>query len=307
MITDLTPRPEFGEERSRVLADAIKTVRGLESELGPGTVGTAAPVEVAERLFRQLDRAVAEFDRSPEIYPLKEDYFTGHGASMPVSFKDLTERYGFYWMRLPIVLKPADDMPFVKLQCAIEFNPRAQSDEPRPRALMIFPDKKFKSYMEINDSLQVGVGANAELEVAAGIPTLQAGQNKFATQGAAQAKVGGRIDVRIGPFNYTWKKAVVDHSPVGTGKVFWQLDGAEFLADDGPNFVAVLQIPKGMEQVEIAAVLRAYPRFDLLTANIKRVLRYFTSKTRGFLEAGAPVEHNVLWDISSSLESVRAA
>jgi len=305
MTTDFNVVAEFGAERANLLADAIKTVRALDSELGPGESAPGAPASVAERLFRQLDQAVAEFDSTPEIYALEESYFAGQKMPVPVTFKELATRYSFYWLRIPIVLKPAESMPFVKFQCAIEFNPHAQAGESRPRAMMIFPDKKFKTYMEVNDSLQLSVGANADLEVAAGTPDVGAGKNKFSAQGSAQGKTAGHLDVTVGPFNYSWKKAVVDHSPVGTGKVFWQLDGAEFLAADGPNFVAVLQVPKGMGKVEIAAVLRAYPRFDLLTADIKLVWKHLSGRTQSLLGAGAPVEHDVIWDVTSSLGNAR--
>jgi len=73
-------------------------------------------------------------------------------------FRDLRERFKFYWVQLPVHLFPAEGMPFTKLECAVEFNPTVIEGHLRPTAYMIFPDRKFKKLLEFSDHLQVDIG-----------------------------------------------------------------------------------------------------------------------------------------------------
>jgi hypothetical protein len=249
--------------------------------------------------LEQLERVDAEFGPYPEIYPLKEKHFQEHDLKIPVRLKDLIKNNRLYWLRFPIMLKPVDDFPFTKLKCGIEFNPQVQAGHLRPLALMIFPDVKFKKYIEVTDSVEFNIGENAELIVAGGIPSL--GQTTPGVKAQAEAKASGRLQVAIGPFNYVWKKAVIDHTPINNAKVFWTLDGTEFLQGDDPNFVVVLQVPKPVDQVVVAAGLKALPRFKVWTADVSKLFRFLTSDQTELIRNGALVTKTKVWDITPSL------
>lgn len=292
-----------GPSRADLLSEAQRTISGLGSELGrePGPGGESGS-EAAQRLLSQLGQSIVELGAYPEVIQLKEEHFSEHGFDAPKRFKDLSKLYRFYWLRIPLTLQPAENMPFVKLQCAVEFNPDTREGHLRPRAHMILPDRKFKKLLELSDSLELGIGENFEFEAAAGIPKLQAGKLKAEAEGGVSAKAAGRLGFIVGPFTYTLKRAQVEHSPTDTEKVFWRLEGAEFFQEDEPTLIVVLKVPIAVKEVQIAAALEASHKFNLLAADLGDALLYFRERVANFFRKGAPIQSPPrVWDITPHL------
>jgi hypothetical protein len=289
-----------GLPREQVMAEAALTVRGLESELGSEQAAPGEDAKAIEALLSQLGGVIAEFGASPDILPLTEEHFTAHGLPVPVRFRDLAVNNRFYWIRLPITLMPADGMPFVKLECAVEFNP-GQAPNLRPRASSIFPDKKFQEMMKSNTALEFGLSENLDLDASAGLPKVKGGIGSFKADASASGKLGATLGVKIGPFQYVWKRALIDNTGPGKEKVFWRIEGAEFFQEDQATFVIVLQVPRAAAEIKIAAALQAYPEISLLTANLSQVMKYLTSRAQNFFRGGAPVRDTRVWDLSGSL------
>ena len=290
-------------DRSALISEAKHTLRGLTSELGGASkASTSASIDAAELLLAQLDSAVVEFGAQPDVYKLNKEFFKEHNLAIPLRFENISKDFKYYWLRFPITFKPANnDMPFIKLKCAVEFNPNVSEGHLRPKTHAIFPDKKFKEYIGLSDSLELKIGEDAELEVAAGIPATQIGLEKASAGGNVGAKAAGQLMLKIGSFEHTWKRAEVDHSPVGTEKVFWLLEGAEYFYGDDPGFIVILKVPRVVDRVDIAAALSAYPKFSLAVATPGEALRYFTEKAANFFRKGVPVQAVKIWDITPNL------
>ncbi len=290
-----------GTDRAQLLAEAAHTVKGLGSELSGETQGPDSAVEAASRLLADLNQEIAEFSSFPDVIELNEERFTEPGLPVPPHFKALSERARFYWLRFPITLYPLEKMPFTKLECAVEFNPGVSQGHLRPRAHMIFPDKRFKKLFEVTNSVEFGIGANFELEAASGKMNVQAGLAQAQAEAGAEAKVGGKTGFILGPLTCAIKKAQLDHSPIGSERVFWRLSDADFIREDDPSFVVVLQVPKEVTQLKIAAALQAYHSFSFPAAGLVEAIRYFGERLATFFRKGAPIPDTQTWDITSRL------
>jgi hypothetical protein len=280
------------QDRTALLHEADKVIRGLTQELGPGNPSATVEEAAATRLLKQLDQEVARFGEHPEVLQLTARDFTEHGLEVPVQFADLEHDYCFYWTRIPLVLKPLDGQPFVRLKCALEFNPGADAHL-RPRARMILPDRKFKTLLEVNDSVELRIGENFEFEPS--LPKLPIGT------ASVEAKAAAKLGLVAGPFTYRLRRAQVDHSPAGSATVFWSLEGSEFFQESDQDLIVVLQVARGVTQVRIAAALQAYHSFRLLSASLGELISYVGRRLTNFFQAGAPVEHTIVWDISPNL------
>jgi hypothetical protein len=290
-----------GTSRDALLAAARPTVRGLPREFGDAPKAAPAAPSPADLLLDQLSRAVAEFSVYPDVFALNERHFEAHGLIVPARFKDLSREHRFYWLRFPITLKPAENTFFKKLKVAVEFNPEVIEGHLRPRAHTILPNRKFKQLMELSDSLEIRIGEDFDFEAKVAPPEVQVGGSKVDAEAKVDAKAAGKLGLIVGPFRYTWKKAELDHSPTGTEKVFWSIDGSQFFQEDEPTFVVVLQVPKTVKQVQIAAALQAYHHFNLAAAGLADAIRYLAQQAQNFFRSGAPVENKQVWDISPSL------
>lgn len=292
-----------GEEREAILAEAKKTVGALRSELSDTVPGAPdAAEEAALRLLEEIDQAVARFSAYPDVIALEEKHFTAHGLTVPPRFRDLRRQARFYWLRFPVVLKPAAGTAFSKLQCAVEFNPGVLEGHLRPRAALILPDRKFQQALQFGGGLDVRIGESFEFEVDTGKLEAGGGGASATGQGKADVKLAGQLGLVAGPFTYTLKKAVIDHTAPGAEKVFWTLTGTEFIQGDDPTFVVVLQVPDGVEEVKIAAALQAYHGFDLGGGTLGEALRYLRQRVAAFFRAGAPTRDPKVWDITPNLQ-----
>jgi hypothetical protein len=135
--------------------------------------------------------------------------------------------------------------------------------------------------------LELRISEDFQLTAATGPIALQGGPAKLQAGAGVDTKAATKLGVVAGPFKYSWKQAIVDHTAPGSEKVFWKLSGAEFTQSDDFSFVVVLQVPNGVEQLQIAGALRAYHGFDP-AATLGEFFAYFGKRLKAFFKAGAP-------------------
>jgi hypothetical protein len=294
---------DFGaQSRAELLTQVGKSVAGLASDLGGGVPKKGKAHEAARQLLADLGTEIAQFSTFPEIVPLKAEHFELHGVKAPARFTDLSQNHRFYWIRFPLTLRPADNKPFVKLQCAVEFNPGKDPGHLRPVAQMILPDKRFQTLLQGNASLTLGIGEDFEFKASGAqdiaVPVANVAA---AAKGSVDVKVAGAAGMAVGPFTYTLKKARINHSGSGTERVFWTLDGAEFFEEQEPVLVVVLRVPNEVKEVQVAAALQASHEFKILAAPIGALLEYLGKRISEFFRAGAPAAHTQVWDLTPRL------
>lgn len=307
---------EFGDaDRAALLGEARRTIGALRSELGDAGVAPRAGVPPAPRapgapdageqaaldLLDSFDRAVAEFGGYPDVVRLEERHFTEHGLTVPARFRELRRTHRFYWLRFPTVLRPRPGTVYDRLQCGVHFNPDVREGHLLPRAAMILPDRRFQEILAADLGGEVRIGESFEFEASTGRLERQAGPASAAGAASVDAKAAAGLGLVAGPFRYSVKRALVDHTAPGAAKVLWTLAGTEFLQTDDLAPIVVLQVPDGVDRVTVAGALRAYHRFDP-AADVGQAFRYFTERLRAFLRAGAPTAAPpVVWDITPSL------
>ena len=266
------------QDRAALLNEASRSIRDLHGELGDAGEPSAGAAETAAtRLLQQLNQEIARFGDHPDVLQLTEKDFTAHGLQVPVQFTELEHDYAFYWTRVPLVLKALEAQPFVRLKCGLEFNP-GEDAHLRPKARMILPDKKFKTLLEVNDSVEFRIGENFEFQPS--LPKLPVGTASI------DAKAAAKLGFVAGPFTYRLRRVQVDHSPTGSATVFWSLDGSEFFQENDPEMIVVLQVPREVKQVKIAAAMQAYHSFRALSATLGEVVAYLKRRLKNFVEAG---------------------
>jgi hypothetical protein len=296
----------FGDDdRSAFLNEARVAVSAMRMELddrGTATAGAPTPAEQAALvLLEGFDAAVAEFSAHPDMIKLEETHFSEHGLTVPPRFRELSQRFRFYWMRFPTVLKPAPGSAFHKLQCAVQFNPAEKDGHLLPRALMILPDRKFKEIASGNLGLSVKIDETFELKATAGELTKVAKNVGVDADAGVDAALAGKLGFVAGPFNYKWKRAEVDHTAPGASKVFWTLSSSEFTESDDMQFIIVLQVPSEVDQLEVAGALRAYHRLNP-AADVGEAFKYLRTRAAEFFRAGAPTNAKAtVWNLSRSL------
>lgn len=288
-----------GESRETLMQEAQETISGLARELSDTrttrSLGASAE-NPAEQLLKELNEQRAFLSRQLDFLKLEEAHFAEQNLPVPDLFKRLSERYAFYWLHLPVGYSARPNMPFVRVECAIEFNPN-MADDQRPVSALILPDKKFLNLLQANAEATVKLGTNFEFEAQTGELSLP-NVGGSAGVSTAVATSGG---ISVGPFNYRLVRAQIEHSGEKTHKVFWRISGADFFRERVPQFAVVLQVPRSVTQLQVAAAVQAYANFNFAAAGLGEIIAYLGQRLANFLRAGAPVRDANLFDLSARL------
>jgi hypothetical protein len=252
-------------------------------------------------LARALVGDVASFAASPVVYKITDDDFLQQKQNVPFRFKDLSRLYNFYWLYFPIALFPRRDTAFNRLEVAVEFNPTEEAGHLRPKAYQILPDKKFDTLLQARQQLELGLDENFELSVKTGALTGKAGAAEGKMEAGVGVKAAAGAGLVAGPFVYTIRRAKIEHTSVGSERVFWRLDSKEFFQGDDVPLVVIAQVPKETTSVRIAAAMQAYRHFNWLSAPLQSVIGELPRALKTFFKGGAPLRDEANWDISPML------
>jgi hypothetical protein len=285
-------------DRKALLEEAARRLDALGGYLGPTPTSPQTPEgDVA----RDLMDDVVDFSGFPVVYKITDKDFLTHNLNIPIRFKDLSQAFNFYWVYFPIALFPKHNWGFNRLDIGVKFNPDEPIQHLRPKAYQILPEKKFQTLIETSMHLEVHIDENFEFNAQAKIPHVNLGPAGGKLDAGVNAKVAGGLGSVVGPFVYRMKRAKIDHTPIGMEQVFWRLDGTEYFQDDDPPLIVILQVPKEIREVKLAAALRAFRYFNRASASFQQAVRELPLRVQTFITQGMPVDRKKAWDITPRL------
>lgn len=286
-----------GIDRQALLAEAAAQLDASLGHLGTGQQSAASD---AGAFTRGLAADAARLPAYPDVYRITEKDFIARGKPAPVAISELASKFNFYWVAFPIGLQPQQHWGFHMLEVRVEFGIGAPPHL-RPKAFRILPEKRFAQALRANMSLAFTLNENLDFEVDAGRLEASHGDAKA----RAGARAGGKLEAGagavFGPFEYSVKKAKIDHSAPGLEWVFWRLDGAEFFQEDTPALITILQVPKALTRCEVRGELQASRYFSFGTAPWQKAIAQLGPGLRRFFDEGMPLRHEMPWDITPSL------
>ncbi len=296
-----------GESRQEMFQEAVDALVAEGHPLGAAVDGSALSLDLdpeqkaASDLLQQLKTHVAELGDNPQMLELKAKTFEEYGWAVPKQFRDLGKTHRFYWMQVPVFLSQLENMPFSKLELAIEFNPAEAQSTRKPVSVLIFPDKRIKQIAKFEQGASLKVGENFELDVATPELDLKAGAAKAEGQAGVELGASGGFSLALGPFNYDLKKLELEHTDLGNSKVFWKVFSARYLHTERPQFIVVFQVPRQVTQLKVAAAMQAYHQFDTGAAGLTQVFKVFRDKVSNFFRQGAPLQDTTVWELTEKL------
>ena len=292
-----------GLDRAELIVESAAELDVLSGVYGAQDSSERAP---EARLARMLSEEFAELPHHPDVLEITAADFAASGHEVPLTFSRRAETNAFYWMRLPLTLRPKLDWAFSRLELAVEFNP--EDDEPasqRPVAYAILPNRDFADRFQARATLDVAF--NAAFELTAGLPevTIPIGAPVAVTTAAeASARLGAGLGVTT---QYEWRlqKARIDHTETGLPRVFWRIDGTQFFAQEVPTPIVVVQVPRAAGRLEVAAAMQAYRHVSLLNASLAQKITELPGRLKAFFTGGSPLRDERSWDLTPSLLRAR--
>ena len=283
-----------GVDRAALMKDAANQMDLLFAHLGPDAQVQKSNEGDKIRDLADEDAWLAEF---PEIYRITESDFPVVNNAVPIAYTELSRSHNYYWLKIPIGLKPKRNWAFNMIEVAIEFNPDESLGHLRPKAYQIFPHKKFQTYLEAHQYLKIGLDENFNLmlkpdELKTDLGKLEIGTGVVFSGGAG---------ITLGEFNYQVKRPKIYTTDQGLSRVFWRVDGAEFFQEDILELVVIAQVPKETKSVNLTAQLQAYRNFNFAAAELKQLVEELPKMVRNFFKGGLPLPDEKQWDLTPRL------
>lgn len=284
-------------DRQAILSEAATLIDAAVGHLGPGGQVTESD---EGRLTRALSADEARLPAYPDMHRIRDEDFIAGNKLVPVTIQQLAKSFNFYWLRVPIGLRPQLHWAFNLLEVRVEFGAGAPAHL-RPKAYRILPDKQFKTLLEANISLEFKLNENLEFEASTGKLAAAAGPAAAIANAGAGGTAKAGAGALFGPFQYSVKQARIDHTAPGLEWVFWRLDGAQFFQDDVPELITILQVPKEMKACEVKAELQASRYFNFAAAPLQKAIAQIPGMLKRFFDAGLPLRDEKTWNVTPSL------
>jgi hypothetical protein len=221
------------KSRSRRLKKEINktsaSIRELDREL-----------KVAERWRITLDPYVDALELIP-LYKLKK-------IKIPAEIKLSSKKFDFYDLTFGGDILVKKGMSVRRLDLDLVFDVNLRKNARHAIAHSIFPTTEWRKYGEA--SLTFGVTGNLGFKV------------PIAPSGVPIAKIGDigpqvKGSFVLGPFGYSFKKAVIKGAGKGNFKVSWTIEKGKVLEGGDFETRVVLKVPKGRRVVKTRAGMQA--------------------------------------------------
>ena len=297
------PDYDFSFDMAGIDRQALLEAAATEIDAQRGHLGEGGKLEETPegRQTREYKNDQALLPSSPGIYKITDQAFLASNLKAPVRFTELSKRFNFYWISIPIGLMPERHWGFNLIEARVEFN-KGEPPESLPKAYQILPNVQFQTLAKSETYMKVRLDENFELAFSTGTieEQLGAGSGKIDAGVKTIAKAGLGFDA--GPFVYHIKRAKIQHNTAGMEWVKWRLDGAEFFEGDNLELIVVAQVPKSTQIVTITAALQACRYFNYLGADWTAAVKQLGKDVLGFFKAGMPLRDDRVWsDVTRGL------
>lgn len=286
-----------GIDRQAVITEAAKHLDELRGKLGPDKEKMFESPEGA--FVRSFSQDRAEFASVIAVLPITDTHFLMNGKTIPPQTATLLRNYNFYWVKPVIILFPRHNWGFHRLEVLIEFNPDS-TDNARPIAHQILPDKKFQSQLSTHGHLSLSLNENLEFQAQTSSMQATLGPIEGKLEAGAGMKTSGDLGFTIDHLDYHLVSIQIDHTDTGAEKVFWRLNGEGIVRENTPDIVVIARMPKSVSELKVAAVLQAYHHLRY-PASVWEAMEELPRSLARFFKGGMPIRVEKQWDVSSSL------
>ncbi len=254
------------EDTRNLLEKLFKEVKVEESTLSGGTkLGIGG-----QAIQSLLETKISFGNPRDNLIRLTEELFKDIGIELnSIRRQQMKDSHDFYYMTLPVSMKPSPGVCFSRIECSLDFTPKGHHE---PIVQTIFPKSEWKDLL--NFGVDISLGLNGNLEWTAGIPenTNLPPNIKANAQGTNKLKAF----IAIPEYRYALGKSEIVAVGEGKSDCFWRIDKPDLQKTQTVQFGIVFKVPKQAACVELSGLALAEADFQWLTSNLTDVFKYLT-------------------------------
>ncbi len=291
--------PALTADRADLLEQAAEHIERRTTELG---VADADVVSADAAMIRGMAEDRVELGGFPDVYAISDDKLVRQSLPVPARNAEISRDFRYFLASFPVLLWPKRNWGFNRLEMQVVFNPDEAVAKARPKALAIFPERKFETLFKADQYIDVGVEENLAFSAKAAVPQVATPVASAAAKAGVGVSAEGGFSFVVGPFSYKISRARIDHSAAGLEQVWWRFDGSGFFEENPPHMMVILKVPKIAQRVDVTARLVAYRFFNLGSSGLRQAIADMPKAIRTFMQNGAPLSDRKLYeDVAGAL------
>ena len=279
-MTDKITLPNL-QEANVLLKSLLEDVQKAEGKLSGGAVRKLGKAEAAvSSLFNTEVRFGTPKDK---LTLLTEETFKENGAELTTLFqRQMQEDYDFYYMTVPVIMKPEPGVQFVQLACELDFEPKGSNE---PIIQTIFPTAKWRDVMNFGVGMDVGLDGTLDWNVGVDSSQLPAVLNQL--PGDLKAKVANKNEfkafITIPEYKYQLSRSEITALGESSSTCYWYIQDPELQKMTAIEFATVFKVPKGTESISLKGTVWAEPNMNWLTMNVEHVFHRLADNLKNLL------------------------
>ncbi|MBD2770831.1 hypothetical protein [Iningainema tapete] len=277
MTEKITP-PNLQEAES-LLADLFEEVKVKE-----GTLAGGERLGIGATAVQSLKETKVSFGNPRDkLILLKEETFKEIGIELTSSYRQQMRNADFYYMTVPVDLRPKPGVQFWRLYCQLDFSPKGEQE---PIVRTIFPQSKWETLMKWGIGMDLGLNENLDWSV--GVD---------ATKIAEIVNLPGNLKANIASKNefkafivipdYAYEVGCFEITAQGEGNstCYWRIEEPVIQKMVTVKFAIVFQVPKGCQSINLEGTAWAEANMDWLFADIRDVFSELADRFKNLLKS----------------------
>ena len=264
-MTDRISPPNL-QESDTLLASLFEEVKKYSSFLSGGK---KLPMS-AQAVDNLLQTKVSFGSPRNKLILLTEETFQESGTKLSSIYQQqMRDEYDFYYMTVPVELRPKPGAQFRLLCCELDFSPKGENE---PIVQTIFPQSKWRTVMSWGVGMDLGI--NEDLEWSVGVDASKVAEiaNLPANIKANVAtKNGLKAFIVLREYNYEVGRFEITALGEGNSTCYWYIQDPNLQKMGTVEFAIVFKVPKGTKSINLRGVAWAEPNMNWLTADVRDV------------------------------------
>lgn len=203
----------------------------------------------------------------------EQAYLAQGWNGVPMDVARLMRDFKYYYIEIPITIKPARGYRIHELEVQLVYNP-GKPDNLAPINYDLFPSNRWVSLINAQQQLELVIDEGAKFKVQT--PGLSQAMLVLAgvdVGGHIKAEVAAKASLILGPFDYVIRQWRVRVTGEGNNMAFWSFnDRQELEGDDELRVAVILQVPQEVQELKIVPTILANPKANELAAILSEIV-----------------------------------
>jgi hypothetical protein len=276
-MTDRIPPPD-PQEAEALLANLFEEVKKWEGTLAGGT-----RLGIGAATIESLKQTRVSFGNPRDrLILLTEETFKDTGVGLISIFRQqMRDQYDFYYVTVPVNLRPEPSVQFRQLCCDFVFGPKGNNE---PIIQAIFPKSEWRTVMSWGTSMNLALNENLEWSIGVDASKLAEIAN---LPGNLKANVAGENKLKafivVPDYAYEVGRFEITAQGEGSSDCYWYIQKPDLQKMTTVQFAIVFKVPKGTESISLHGITWAEPDMNWLTADIRDVFEALPGKFKSLL------------------------